>query len=159
MGSGCNWTWPAYYGCKHCLEISESFTGDNGFYADRKFKMVDSEGQNCFENLWITFSSSHWEPLNKILLYIWFQSKLWLPLATILNFRWAQKVTRPVKDLKMNIQFTWFGICLDRMRDCFRFVKKWSPGNIGNIVSFSIIFFQEPLKRWYGNDILLLFIF
>jgi hypothetical protein len=27
------------------------FTGDNGFYADRKFKMVDSEGQNCFENL------------------------------------------------------------------------------------------------------------
>jgi hypothetical protein len=33
------------------LEISESFTGDNGFYADRKFKMVDSEGQNCFENL------------------------------------------------------------------------------------------------------------
>jgi hypothetical protein len=44
MGSGWNWTWPAYYGCKHCLEISESFTGDNGFYADRKFKMVDSEG-------------------------------------------------------------------------------------------------------------------
>jgi hypothetical protein len=38
-------------GCKHCLEISESFTGDNGFHADRKFKMVDSEGQNCFENL------------------------------------------------------------------------------------------------------------
>jgi hypothetical protein len=38
-------------GCKHCLEISESFTSDNGFYADRKFKMVDSEGQNCFENL------------------------------------------------------------------------------------------------------------
>ena len=31
MGSGWNWTWPAYYGCKHCLEISESFTGDNGF--------------------------------------------------------------------------------------------------------------------------------
>jgi hypothetical protein len=26
------------------------------FNADRKFKMVDSEGQNCFENLWITFS-------------------------------------------------------------------------------------------------------
>jgi hypothetical protein len=24
--------------------------------------------------------------------------------ATILNFRWAQKVTRPVKDLKMNIK-------------------------------------------------------
>jgi hypothetical protein len=24
---------------------------DNGFNADRKFKMVDSEGQNCFENL------------------------------------------------------------------------------------------------------------
>jgi hypothetical protein len=31
--------------------VIESFTGDNGFYADRKFKMVDSEGQNCFENL------------------------------------------------------------------------------------------------------------
>jgi hypothetical protein len=42
----------------------------------------------------------------KMLLYIWFQSKLWPPLATILNFRWAQKVTRAVKDLKMNIQIT-----------------------------------------------------
>jgi hypothetical protein len=39
------------------------------------------------------------------------------------------------------------------MRDCFRFVKKWSSGDIGNIVSFSIIFFQEPLRRWYGNVI------
>jgi hypothetical protein len=29
----------------------EEGTGDNGFYADRKFKMVDSEGQKCFENL------------------------------------------------------------------------------------------------------------
>ena len=45
------------------------------------------------------------------------------------------------------------GVCLDRMRDCFRFVNKWSSGDIGNIVSFSIIFFQEPLKRWYGNVI------
>ena len=27
--------------------------------------------------------------------------------------------------------------CLDRMRDRFRFVKKWSSGDIGNIVSFS----------------------
>jgi hypothetical protein len=25
--------------------------GDNAFYVDRKFKMVDSEGQNCFENI------------------------------------------------------------------------------------------------------------
>ena len=33
-----------------------------------------------------------------------------------------------------------------------RFVKKWSSGDIGNI-SFSIIFFREPLKRWYGNVI------
>ena len=48
------------------------------------------------------------------------------------------------------------GVCLDRMMDCFRFVKKWSPGDIGNIVSFSIIFFQEPLKRWYGNVISML---
>ncbi len=40
----------------------------------------------------------------KMLLYIWFQSKLWPPLATILKFRWAQKVTRPVRDLKMNMQ-------------------------------------------------------
>jgi hypothetical protein len=24
---------------------------NRGFYANRKFKMVDSEGQNCFENL------------------------------------------------------------------------------------------------------------
>jgi hypothetical protein len=39
------------YGCKHCLEISESFTGDNAFKVNLKFKMVDSEGQNCFENL------------------------------------------------------------------------------------------------------------
>jgi hypothetical protein len=31
--------------------------------------------------------------------------------------------------------------------------KKWSSGDIGNIVSFTIIFFQEPLKRWYGNVI------
>ena len=45
------------------------------------------------------------------------------------------------------------GVCLDRMRDCFRFVKKWSSGDIGNIVSVLIIFFQEPLKRWYGNVI------
>jgi hypothetical protein len=134
-----------------------------------------------------------------MLLYIWFQSKLWPPLATILNFRWAQKVTRPVKDLKMNIQITFVyiltrnctegsGVCLDRMRDFFRFVNKWSSGDIGtceygiivlplsvdqskkmetnafikmaqfynnliNIVSFSIIFFQETLKRWYGNVI------
>ena len=28
-------------------------------------------------------------------------------------------------------------VCLDRMRDCFRFVNKWSSGDIGNIVSFS----------------------
>ena len=34
-----------------------------------------------------------------------------------------------------------------------RFVKKWSSGDIGNIVSFLIIFFQEPLKRWYGTVI------
>ena len=47
------------------------------------------------------------------------------------------------------------GVCLDRMRDFFRFVNKWSSGDIGNIVSFSIIFFQETLKRWYGNVICL----
>ena len=45
------------------------------------------------------------------------------------------------------------GVCLDRMRDFFRFVNKWLSGDIGNIVSFSIIFFQETLKRWYGNVI------
>jgi hypothetical protein len=113
-----------------------------------------------------------------MLLYIWFQRKLWPPLATILNFRWAQKVTRPVKDFKMNIQITFpyhrfsvssyriwnqlafaygqpmrncssalnlsvvciltrnctegSGVCLDRMRDCFWFVNKWSSGDIGN---------------------------
>jgi hypothetical protein len=43
------------HGCKHCLEISESFTGDNGFYADRKLKMVDSEGQNCFKTYELHF--------------------------------------------------------------------------------------------------------
>ena len=35
------------------------------------------------------------------------------------------------------------GVCLDRMRDFFRFVNKWSSGDIGNIVSFSIIFFSR----------------
>ena len=35
-----------------------------------------------------------------------FSKQFWPSLSTILNFRWAQKVTRPVKDLKMNIQIT-----------------------------------------------------
>ena len=35
----------------HIMVVNIVFTGDNGFYADRKFKMVDSEGKNCFENL------------------------------------------------------------------------------------------------------------
>ena len=38
------------------------------------------------------------------------------------------------------------GVCLDRMRDCFRFVKKRSSGDIGNIVSFSIIFFSRSTE-------------
>ena len=38
------------------------------------------------------------------------------------------------------------GVCLDRMRDCFRFVNKWSSGDIGNIVSFSIIFFSRTTE-------------
>jgi hypothetical protein len=79
-----------------------------------------------------------------MLLYIWFQSKLWPLLTTILNFRWAQKVTRPVKDLKVVCILTrncteGSGVCLDRMRDFFRFVNKWSSGDIGNIVSFSCV--------------------
>jgi hypothetical protein len=37
-------------------EEDDYFNKFPGFNADRKFKMVDSEGQNCFENLRITFS-------------------------------------------------------------------------------------------------------
>ena len=44
--------------------------------------------------------------------------------------------------------------CLFRSDEgLFPIRQKWSSGDIENIVSFSIIFFQEPLKRWYGNVI------